>query len=74
MEKLLVQGGRANQMIDKSTKKVICDFILKNYYRMSLQEMVDTLRKVLLIDICIATIRNMMPEVKRKIGRRKKKL
>jgi hypothetical protein len=61
-------------MIDKSTKKVICDFMLKNYHLMSLQEMVDTLRKVLLIDICIGTIRNMMPEIKRKVGRRKKKL
>lgn len=61
-------------MINKSTKKVICEFIKNNYNRMSLQEMADTIRKVLLIDVCKDTIQRMMPEIKRKLGRRKKKL
>jgi hypothetical protein len=61
-------------MIDKSTKKVICEFIRKNYYRMTLQEMTDIIRKVLLIDVCSDTIQRMLPEIKRKPGRRKKNL
>ena len=66
-------------MIDKSTREVIHKFIRANYKLMTVEQIEETLRKVILMDLHHSTVRRLVYEVieqenlaPRKVGRPKK--
>lgn len=66
-------------MIDQSTREVIHKFIKANYKLMTVEQIEETLRKVILMDLHHSTVRRLVYEVieqegmtPKKVGRPKK--